>query len=75
MKWNTTSRELLPRAALTQFPGADPVSPAPTQLRANVKNGDVQSFYVESKSGSLRGSDGTRAIGAKHIDDIGDWTI
>ena len=50
------------------FPGADPVTCQRQEWRCT-------EFYVESKSGSLRGSDGTRAIGAKHIDDIGDWTI
>ena len=48
---------------------------APTRLRAKLKNGGVQSFYMESKSGILRGSDGTRAIGDEHIDIYGDWTI
>ena len=78
-RMNIRNRTQLPPSCSHELP--DPVSRrrpsflAPTQLRGNLKNGIVQIFYMESKSGFLRGSDGTRAIGAQHIDIYGDWTI
>ena len=67
-RMNIRNRTQLPTSCSHELPW--PSFPAPTQFP-----GGKQSFYMESKAGILRGSDGTRAIGAKHIDIYGDWTI